>query len=211
MEYNAIQANGKECLNCLSYPRGQAQIANKVVYAFGFPFLGLASDVITKIITSGDISSSPDFLTVKVRDLVARFEEEAQTKFKDLTAEVVGLQFVVVNDKNLSRMRIGGDDPLKATIYRDFLSGQFKSEAINPDVCVLSCEREWDYAHSGKSSGRRMLRSRVHLDLFGNFKFYAHLGCINVQLVPYVLELLNTLKCLDGTSENPLPRGQDEE
>ena len=132
--------------------------------------------------------------------------------FDGLSSSVVGVQFVVTDDKSLTAVRLGGDDPFQAQIYESFLKKKFEQGLWVPDQCVLACERKADTTQDGslKSPGG-LLRSRLHIDRSGNFKFYMHAGCGNVTLMPYAIAQIGAVGCLRRVSGNPLRRIEQDE
>jgi hypothetical protein len=190
----------------------KTRLGRDAFFVLVFPFAGLALDMVTTLIAQHNLLRAGELQRVDLGTLVKCFENGAQTEFHDLISQVVALQFVVADDKCLSGMRLGGDDPLNSKIYRESLRPEVKRGFLHPDLCVLSCEQEWRRAtHGDDSQGHGTIRSRLHIDAFGNFKFYVHIGCCNIPLIPYALGLLYSLKCLQKTSGNPLLRlSQDE-
>ena len=180
---------------------------------FGFPFIGLASLLISGLISEGRLLHHGELVGVDVQNLVLEMESGKQPRFEKLQAHIVGVQFSVVEDKSLSAVRLGGDDPLGAAIYRKYLRERRDKGECMPNRCVLACEREWgDNSHkSEKNPIPRAYRSRVHVDGHGNFKFYAHTGCSNVGLMPYVIGQLRAMACLRKVTTNPLLHQREDE
>jgi len=129
-------------------------------------------------------------------------------------AGVVELQVVNTKDPSLSSVTLGGDDPLKSRLYEGFLHKSITKDrkTIFPERCVLACELQRPRDTSGQIVGSKgNIRSRVRMDIFGNFKFYAHKGAENIIIIPYLLRELDAMKCLKGVSINPLLRLSEED
>jgi hypothetical protein len=171
----------------------------------GFPFAALAVETIDRLTSNGSMKNS-DFVGVDVSALLSEKNRPLKL-FDGLSSMVVGVQYVVTDDKSLTSVRLGGDDPFQAEIYECFLRQKFERGLWVPDQCVLACERNGDTSlatRPGTSGGP--LRSRVHIDKFGNFKFYMHVGCSNVTLMPYAIAQIHSVACLRKVSGNPLRR-----
>lgn len=176
----------------------------------GFPFAALARETIDHLESSG-FRKSADFQGVEMSELLSEKNRPLKL-FDGLSSSVVGVQFVVTDDKSLTAVRLGGDDPFQAQIYESFLKKKFEQGLWVPDQCVLACERKADTTQEGtlKSPGG-LLRSRLHIDKSGNFKFYMHVGCGNVTLMPYAVAQIHAVACLRRVSGNPLRRIEQDE
>jgi hypothetical protein len=172
---------------------------------FGFPFVALASTVVQRVIDTGNVLAHGKFIGVDIPKLIDVMERGITDRFANLSTHVVGIQFIVKDDKSLTAVRLGGKDPLSAQIYTEFL-GNKKSEGLFlPDRCVLACEREWSEREDRTEVRHlRAYRSRLHVDAYGNFRFYAHVSCANIRLLPYALGQLLRLGCLSTVRGNPL-------
>lgn len=185
-------------------------IEAKTYFVFAFPFAALARDVIDDLINNHDLRRKGDILKVEVPVLVQHSEVEVETAH--IRMRIVGLQVVIADDPALSSLSLGGDNPLKSSIYQDFLKEPIRKSNFIPDRCVLACELQWPLEMMDQEvMSQRKVRSRMHMDAFGNFKFYVHVSGANFVIVPYLLQRLNSLKCLDKVSINPLQRMQQED
>ena len=181
-------------------------------FLFGFPFAGLAMVVIADLIRNAKLLHYGELVGVDVQKLVSTMEEGIESRFEKLQTHIVGVQFVVTDDKSLTAVRLGGDDPLGAQIYVEFLKRKRNAGVFLPDRCVLACEREWVEGQRVQGDTTpRAYRSRVHVDGHGNFKFYAQAGCNNVVLLPYTIGQLRAVACLRKVIANPLMQRQEEE
>ncbi len=171
----------------------------------GFPFVALARNVIDELLRDGFIKTR-DFQSVEVGELLKEKNRPFRT-LQGLSSKVVGVQFVVTDDKSLTAVRLGGNDPFHAQIYEKFLREKFESGIWGADLCSLACER--DVQEKKIPSSRRILRSRVHIDKWGNFKFYAHAGCKNISLIPYIVSQVRSVSPFKQAVGNPLWRVQD--
>jgi hypothetical protein len=172
----------------------------------GFPFVGLARAASTSSLGWGPRTTIGEFLAVDVQKLVNTMESRLTRRFEDLQSRVVGLEFAVTGDKSLTMIRLGGEQPLSAAIYREYLKP--KSKAHRAHSCILGCEREWQ-EESG--AGGVLLRSRVHLEVNGYIKAHAQRDCVNLRVVPYAIGQLASLDCLRPAEHNPFARVHESE
>jgi len=177
---------------------------------FGFPFAALALETVNHLTSSG-FMKNVEFQGVEMSELLSEKNRPLKL-FDGLSSSVVGVQFVVTDDKSLTAVRLGGDDPFHAQIYESFLKEKFELGLWVPDRCVLACERKADTTHEGRLKlPGGLLRSRLHIDASGNFKFYMHGGCGNVTLMPYAIAQIHAVACLRKVSGNPLRRIEQDE
>ena len=175
---------------------------------FGFPFAALALDVARDVFGTGARSPFGDFSSIDIPRLIRVMEAGGESRSDHVSMSVVAVQVSVRDDRSLTAVRLGGDDPLSAELYRKYLKPKISLGELVPDHCVLSCERD----NAGDpTAGRRILRSRVHVDHYGNLKFYAHVGCGNLSLIASVLTQLDAMQCLVKAENNPLFRLGSEE
>jgi hypothetical protein len=181
-------------------------------FLFGFPFAALAMTIMDNLIHKQNLLRYGELLGVDVQKLISIMEEGIQDRFEKLETHVVGVQFVVTDDKSLTAVRLGGDAPLSAQIYVDFLRRKRNAGVFLPDRCVLACEREGDVNNrTNRGVIPRAYRSRVHVDGYGNFKFYAQVGCSNLGLLPYTIGQLRAIACLRKVVTNPLLHRREED
>lgn len=184
----------------------RVELRDASYFLLGFPFVGLALDVVGDLLSSGGLVKTGEFVGVDVPKLVDVMEKGVVNRFEEISTRVVSLQFVVTDDKSLTAVRLGGDDPLSAEIYLKFLRRRVLSGFVRPDLCVLACEKEWRPGKEVTSGGGRPFRSRLRVDGHGNFRFYAHVDCSNLRLLPYAIGQLRAAACLRRVLSNPLSR-----
>jgi hypothetical protein len=183
----------------------RADFAGNSFLMIGFPFAGLALDTMRTLVEEQGLLKLGHFVGADVPTLVVNMEKGFRPAYNDLRSHVVGVQFVVKHDKNLTAVKLGGDDPLSAEIYVNYLRRKVTSKDISPDQCILACEREWELGRLGAGEVRTF-RSRIHFDTYGNFRFYAHIGCANLRILPVVLGQLHRANLLHKVLANPLQR-----
>jgi hypothetical protein len=187
----------------------RADVGGSPLLLLGFPFASLALDVFKSLVGTREILGNGQFVSANVKGLVSTMEAGFPRRFDGLNVHVVGVQFSVSDDKHLSNIRLGGDDPLAAEVYQKFLKSRLLRDVVLPDRCALACERLWTPERSDRQPSG-LLRSRVHFDNNGNFKVYAQSGCGNLIVLPYALGQLHSAGLLDDVRANPLLRMQDD-
>ena len=119
---------------------GKLQLGKEVYLMLGFPFAALAMDTIDSIISDGYLRNV-EFQGVDLSSLLNETNRPLK-RYEGLSSKVVGVQFVVTDDKSLTAVRLGGDDPFQAQIYESFLKRKFEEGLWVPDQCSLACERD---------------------------------------------------------------------
>lgn len=185
---------------------------NKDDYAIlAFPFAALARHSVDHLIADMRIKKGIDYKRADIASLIQR--GLTGIGGEHFRAGFVGLQVISRGDPNLSSVTLGGDSPLKSELYQDFLKKPIEQgKKFFPEYCVLACELQYMHSTDKQSIvSNHNLRSRVRMDIFGNFKFYVHKGGENIVLIPYLLRELDAMKCLTEVSINPLSRISNEE
>lgn len=184
---------------------------NQTYFMFAFPFVALGRLVIDNLIANHDFMKKGDTQKVDLGSLVKQAEVAVENLADPIRTRVVGLQVVILTDPALSTVSLDGDNPLKSAIYRNYLQESIHKGRVNPNQVVLACELLWPPQLTDQTIvNQRKLRARIHMDVFGNFKFYVHIGGENCIIIPYLMKKLASLKCLDKVSTNPLRRTRDE-
>lgn len=189
----------------------KVQLGDEAFVLVGFPFVGLASYAIERMRANSALSKSLEFVSADVPKLVGIVDAEKQKppakakRFEGLSVKIVNLQLVVTDDDSITGVRLGGNDPLAADIYVDFLQKRVSQGYVRPEFCILACERTWSETDSGRRGGET-LRSRLRVDDYGNFRFYVHVGCANLRLLPFALGHLHMVGCLHKVLGDPLAR-----
>ncbi|MGA9762003.1 MAG: hypothetical protein WBQ14_06250 [Gaiellaceae bacterium] len=179
-----------------------------VYFVAGFPFASLALQICEEVFGAAGRSSIGQFACADIPKLVTLMEEAGTARSSAVTARIVAVEVSVRGDKSLTMVRLGGDDPLRAELYRAYLQSRIAGGALVPDQCVLACEKT---ILDEMMVGERHLRSRVHMDRYGNFKFYAHVALANLELLTSTLALLDDLGCLQDAEHNPVMRLKGDE
>lgn len=174
----------------------------------GFPFSSLAMELSQTLLGTSGRAALGQFACIDIPKLIRLMEREGPAHTDTLKAGVVGVEASVRGDKSLTAVRLGGDDPLNAELYQSYLHTRIIDGSIVPDHCVLACE---DMPSESTRGVLRPLRSRVHIDRYGNFKFYAHIALANIALMTETVALLDRLECVQDAERNPAVRLRVEE
>lgn len=177
-----------------------------------FPFAALARDTVGTLRRAVSARKRVDFQKANVASLIGQADNGIVAD--DFRAGVVGIQVASKGDPDLRSVCLGGEHPLKSSLYKEFLQTQIEKEGkkFRIEHCILACELDQprdELSDHGRTTPT--LRSRARIDTFGNFKFYIHLGGANLIVIPRLLQVLDGLKCLDRVAINPLLRYSEEE
>ena len=183
---------------------------NKTYLVLAFPFAALARDIVDKLIGEYNIRNRCDIIKVDLPVLIQHSDIPSDTG--QIRTTVVGLQVVISDDPALSSLSLGGDNPMKSSIYKHFLHEPIRQGTTILEQCILACELQQSADNTGEPIiSPRKRRARVHIDAFGNFKFYVHIKGENVITIPYLMQYLDSSNCLGSVSINPLHRNEQEE
>jgi hypothetical protein len=192
----------------------EIQARKRNLVAFGFPFIGFAREMSDRVLGRGPTSQFGTAARVDVERWLNRFQSSEGRPDRPLTLSVVGLDITILDDTALAAVKLGGEDPLSARLYQDYLLGT-KKRAGGKQVsflhssCVLACESIW--RGRGESPENRILRGRLHVGAKGDFKFYVQANYSNLPLLPEALLRLERDGCLEDAESNPLFRVEEEQ
>jgi hypothetical protein len=191
----------------------KVKVVNQTYLVFAFPFVTLAREMINNLLYKHNLRKKGDIQKVDVPLLVKKGDTELGSD--SFHSHIVGLKVVIADDPDLSNLSLEGDNPLKSMLYQKFLQDPIQQGDYTPERCVLACELQWPSENSNQTIvsnvKKRKIRSKMHMDLFGNFKFYVHKGGENFITIPYLLQILFELNCLNNVSMNPLSRISEQE
>jgi hypothetical protein len=179
---------------------GKMEFKGESYLLLGYPFSSLALMIVGSLEEHG-FSKDAEYQNVNLPKWLSA-KNRPFKRFEGLNSNVVSVQFVVTGDESLTGVRLGGPDPFSAEIYKEYLQPKFEGGSLVPDLCVLASDRQADE----RMPMEKMLYSRLHIDKYGNFKFYMHAGCSNVTLLPYVVGQIRVAGCLGAVSKNPIEK-----
>jgi hypothetical protein len=179
---------------------------NESYFALAFPFHALARDILEKAINTHNLRHKCNILKVNLPALI--LNKDLQFSAGEFRTNVSGLQVIISDDPALSSLSIGGDNPMESAIYKNYLDDPIKKGKMIVDQCILKCE--FELQETNLKLYQRKKRAQIHIDAFGNFKFYMHINGDNFITIPYLIQRLKQLNCLSSTSINPLIRLEKE-
>ncbi len=166
-----------------------------------FPFSGLARTSVDTLAAKTRVEGGLTYQRADIGTLLKR--GRMGIRQGGFRGGIMSLQVISKGDPHLSSVTLGGDDPLKSLLYEGFLQKPTEEgNEFRAEDCTVGCEVVW---------GSRNVRSRIWMDIFGNFRVYVHKGAWNMVMIPHLLSALDSLKCLTPISVNPLHRLSDEE
>ena len=185
---------------------------NDTYIVLAFPFIDLARDSLDKLMSELSVRKGITFRKADIISLILSSDNGIGEEL--FRAGVVELQVINKKDPNLSSVTLGGDNPLKSSLYEDYLKNPINEERkkIYPERCVLACELQRTTETSVQTMlSKPNIRSRVRMDIVGNFKLYVHKNGENIFIIPHLLRELDAMKYLNRVSINPLLRLSKEE
>ncbi len=179
----------------------KTSILSDEFYLLIFPFSAMARIVIDNLITKHLLRKMCDIITARVPSIILTEDLNID---EEIDTSVVSLDIVIKDDNNLSLLKIGGDSPLNSDLFKNHVLNNINEKYFNPYKCGLSCGLSYS-----DDSLSHSIRSRVHMDIFGNFKFYIHIDGKNLIVLPFFIKRLISIDCLNTVSLNPLLRQDD--
>lgn len=130
----------------------------------------------------------------------SNFENTAKQIVTDLGISVLGINVAVKGVDNINSVSIEGEHPLDSNFYKDSLKTPIEAGTYTIDNILIKSSIAITTNSYPKS------RAKVHLDFFGNGKFFIHIGGKNLLSMALLWKSLLESKCLYSTEENPIPR-----
>lgn len=173
---------------------GRFDLGGEGYLYFGVPFSALSRRLTDDLIEARKPRKT-EFAVADVEGLVAEHESSIVGPTEGLLLSVIGVECSVTEDKSLTEVRLGGEAPLRAPIYREYLRSRL-GVGVRPDSCLFKCEL--DLMPHGA------VRSRLMADRHGNYRFYAHVGCANIGLLPNAIRRIGKTRRFRKSETNPL-------
>ena len=166
----------------------------------GFPFRLLAKSTIANLISHKSLLKKGNFVKanlnnlIKVNPFTDFFEENFTSYFSSLDLTLTG-------DTNITSVNLDGDKPLESTLYKSVFLKLINEDECKLERCTLKCE-------TTPNNSNNIIKSKanIHVDQFGNYKFYIHGSGKNIITIPYIFTMLNKYECLESTLINPINR-----
>lgn len=172
---------------------------------FGFPFKNIAREKLQKIIGQKKILEKGNFIKTDLNKLIKHSNKQTQFSNDSFITHFSGVELVLTAETNISSVNLDGDMPLESNLYRNVFLDKVENNECKLEKCSLKCE-----TIEHKSNSIPKTKSNIHLDLFGNYKFYVHQSGKNIFTIPFLFEMLSKLKCLKTTLINPILRLENE-
>lgn len=162
-----------------------------------FPFRAIAKKCIEELINHG---GGLEFWKLGMNDFVqSNFENTSKEIVSDLGTNILGVD-VGINEDKVNSVSIAGEHPLDSKFYTQFLktpieTGTYTINSIRIKGSTIAASVSYPKS-----------RAKVHLDFYGNGKFFLHIGGRNILVLALLWKSLIKSKCLSATDENPIPR-----
>ncbi len=173
------------------------------ILIFGFPFKSLASIIMENLINR-DLIAKGNFVKADINKLI-KINHNSDFINDSYSAHFVGLELTLTGDTDLSTVYLDGDSPLQSSLYKNVFLKLIDDNKSKLDNCTIKFE-----TFTIKKEITPKSKANLHIDLFGNYKFYVHLNGNNLFTIPYLFDLLNEKDCLLSASQNPLKNLKDE-
>lgn len=171
------------------------KIENQLVILF--PFRILAKRCIEELVNFEGL----EFWKLNMNDYVqSNYQEISKEIYSDFGMSVLGLDVGLKGEDNINSVSIAGEHPLDSEFYKDFLKNPIESNTYTINNVNLKGSTLLTSDSYPKS------RARVHLDFYGNGKFYLHVRGKNLIILALMWQSLIRSKCLASTKDNPIPR-----
>jgi hypothetical protein len=161
-----------------------------------FPFKQLAVDIVTALVSTYKILSQSCFLRIDLHKLIHANDDSTDLYHDQNHFFMGGIAFSLQNS-SLSTVKLAGDKPLDSDIYKDYFKERLNNFGL--EKTIMKCE-------VGATTDNRAVKltSAIHIDKFGNFKFYLQNKGRNLLTVPAMFDLLSRLECTVETTVNPI-------
>ena len=174
----------------------------------GFPFVNLGLERVKKLLEKHRFEEESEHQCVYVPRLLPQLKDGLPPTHDGLTTRVVGVQWSVQSDASLTSIRLGGDAPLKADLYLEYLRplARQKKSPLLPEQCSLAFEGEVPVEGSAEKDLLLLLCDPgCTLIWTAPFDFTLKPGCRNIDLLPFAIQNLWSLGCIEKAhTESPL-------
>ncbi len=178
-----------------NYDMFSIELQNQNILIIGFPFKGLAVNVISRLIETYNFLNKVEFLKCDLSKLIKSNSVHISNS-EQFTSFFSGVNLKLTGDTHVTKVGLDGDRPLESTLYKDFFKERIQKDECLLDKCTVKCEL---------IEPTLKTKSNVHIDNFGNYKLYVHGSGKNIFTIPYLFEALKDHNCLLTTITNPIP------
>lgn len=172
------------------------KLNNQIFLAF--PFRAMAKNIITKLIEKKNLKQKCNFLTIDLDKLLRIGSEKSLLVNDFFSVNFASIELSLNGETRIKAIKIDGERPLDSELYKDVFLQKVMDRTCGLLKCILKCLVIEDHL------GIPRTRSHIHMDKFGNNRFYIHATGNNIFTVPILFEMLKKMKCLKSSNINPL-------
>jgi hypothetical protein len=150
------------------------RINGREFVVLGFPFVALGRQLIEKMVVAGLLREAA-FVRVNVAKVISA------VRSGDVSATLRIAKLVArVEDDAVRRLSLGGRDAIHSEIYGALLS-RFGEATFGARSCIVAFR------------GGDRERASVHMDNYGNFRFWMRAGCKNVGAFASIIQVCTSI------------------
>jgi len=178
------------------------------ITAIGFPVKYFAAKMTNDLVGLYRLQEKRNFITVNFPELIQRMEERSDILHNDNQYSLGGVFLLLTGDMFLSTVRLIGKKPLESDIYTSY----FKNE-LNSQVKKIGTEKvilKGAITSIDNATLQYRGTSSMHIDKFGNYKFYIQKQGQNLLSVIEIFNMLKDKNCLISRSQKPIILKEDD-
>jgi len=176
------------------------------VTAIGFPVRFFAVEMTNSLVNFHQLQLKRNFVSVNLISLIQFIEKSEIFLYDDDIYSLGGVFLLLTSDNFLSTVRLIGKNPLESEIYIDYFKEKLISKnqkGIGIEKIILKSKNETIDKSRGTSS--------MHIDKYGNFKFFIQRQGNNILSVIKIFHMLNDKDCFISRPHKPLIKKEEDE
>ncbi len=163
------------------------------------PFKLLTKVVIESLINNHKLLSKNTFVKVDLDKLIKSNDEHTDYVDNDISYFFSSVNLTLTEESALSSVKLDGDKPLDSMLYKSIFKEKILEGKCKLEKCILKSSTSISNKPNIPNT-----KSAMHVDKYGNYKFYMHSTGNNITTVPLVFEHINKMECLIETPINPV-------
>jgi hypothetical protein len=173
------------------------KIKNQNILALGYPFSFLAKKITFLLVNNKNYLTRSTFIKVNLRELIK--QKAISFNVSSYRWNFLSLNIRLVNDHNLNSIELKGDCLNDSPYFKTYFKNKIISESLAIRSCQICCtifDTEDDLIPQTKGN--------IYFNDYGNFRLYVHGSGINIFVIPFLLDDLYMLNCMQMIPSNPL-------
>lgn len=162
------------------------------------PFKKLIIEIVDSLINEFKILTNSRFVKIDLEKLINYNKQYTDFRLDKSHFVLYSIILKTNGESYLSSLKLLGKKPLDSILYKKYIRNMISNNEFGIKRIAIKCKKSYNVIAS------------LHIDRFGNYKFFLNEKGRNLACINDVFSLLNNLKCFIYTFNNPTLQIEDE-